>query len=216
MKLSRLSPAVAAIAIAASSGAANADVFVFHDLEESVFLTVNGVVVSGNGGRIHDFSASGESISFSLGDIVTQPTSVSYFYTNLLDPGPEDTPGTVSDRFLEKVSVFVDENHDVFHSVHVVFGSDPDLPEIPTSTQNVFDLTTFPAQGLPANPYYENGKIQLVATVFALSSKDSVDKFYIQSDVSVPEPTTWALMLLGFGGVGAKLRRWKSSATLAA
>jgi hypothetical protein len=31
---------------------------------------------------------------------------------------------------------------------------------------------------------------------------------------AVPEPATWALMILGFGGIGAMLRRWKAAPAL--
>ncbi|HET6969989.1 MAG TPA: PEPxxWA-CTERM sorting domain-containing protein, partial [Phenylobacterium sp.] len=33
-----------------------------------------------------------------------------------------------------------------------------------------------------------------------------VDRAYIVAGNAIPEPTTWALMILGFGGAGAALR----------
>ena len=33
--------------------------------------------------------------------------------------------------------------------------------------------------------------------------------FSVQQAAAVPEPATWAMMLIGFGGIGASLRRRK-------
>jgi hypothetical protein len=39
-----------------------------------------------------------------------------------------------------------------------------------------------------------------------------VDRAYIVSGNAIPEPATWALMILGFGGAGAALRRTRRTA----
>jgi hypothetical protein len=152
------------------------DSFVFLDLGETVSLTLNGNLVTGNGGRISNFTQTGETISFNL------ETGCSFCifngFTNMLEADK-----TVSDRFvgLQNLSSTL---------FFVQFGSDPDLPAIPADST---DLTTIPVQGL-TNPLFENGTTQLVATY--LSPVSTNDQFFIASDVresSVPEPGAFVL-----------------------
>jgi hypothetical protein len=162
----------------------NASVIVFQDLTDLVSITMDGQPVTGNGGRVTNFVKSGESISF---DLTAPGVSLLAFagFTNLLDgPSSDDPVGTVSDRFVQMFAA-------PFAAVHIAFGSDPDLPTIPPGAA---DLTMIPAQGLPSNPYYEDGTVQKVGTLF--NSNGSVsDTFFIQSDVSdVPEPGTSLLI----------------------
>src|SRR5215469_4695830 len=79
-------------------------------------------------------------------------------FTNLLDPANSDDPAnTLSDRIVLTFTLNAT-------TYHVAFGSDPSFPAIP---DDAIDLTTIPVQGLPPNPYYENGTVQKVATVFS-------------------------------------------------
>ena len=163
----------------------NAAVIQFDDLTESLVVLVDGVRVTGNGGRISNFNQVGESVSFDIttgGNNFITTTS----FTNLVEPpGGDDPPGTVSDRI---VLTFVADTT----TYHVAFGSDPNLPNIPAGAT---DLTTVPQQGLPPNPYFEDGTIQKVATVFSAPGV-ALDTYFVRSD-AVPEPVS--LMLVGIG-----------------
>ncbi len=57
----------------------------------------------------------------------------------------------------------------------------------------------------------ETGSFQDVSSHFSQSSGFA----QILSDVAVPEPATWALMLLGFGGLGATLRMKRAAKSFA-
>src|SRR5260370_12328076 len=79
----------------------SADVFVFQDLNDVVTITDNGVLLTGNGGRVSNFVILGESISFDLTAPGVAQIAASGF-TNLLDPASSDDPGgTVSHRFVQ-------------------------------------------------------------------------------------------------------------------
>jgi hypothetical protein len=163
----------------------NAAVIQFDDLSESVVVLVDGVRVTGNGGRISNFNQVGESISF---DITTAGNNfiTTTSFTNLVDPpGGDDPPGTVSDRIV--LTFVLDAT-----TYHVAFGSDPDLPNIPAGAT---DLTTVPQQGLPPNPYFENAAFQKVATVFSAPGV-ALDTYFVRSD-TIPEPVS--IMLVGAG-----------------
>src|SRR5262245_50034887 len=144
-----VSAALLTALVSLANSPARADTFDFLDSGESVSVTINGVAITGNGGRVSNFFTSGEFVSFNLTGANTGQATVSGF-TNLLEPGST----TVSDRFVES---FTNGSSTYF----VAFGSDPDLPAIPAGA---LDLTTVPIQGLPPNPYFEDGTLQKVAT----------------------------------------------------
>jgi len=76
--------------------------------------------------------------------------------------------------------------------------------EIFFNTDNKVGLETFVVNktGLKAFLYYADAGVQ-------------IDNLALEGVAAVPEPATWAMMILGFGGVGATLRRRRHSFTTA-
>ncbi|MBU1377276.1 MAG: PEPxxWA-CTERM sorting domain-containing protein [Alphaproteobacteria bacterium] len=73
--------------------------------------------------------------------------------------------------------------------------------------------------GTPASPggnrdmgfrvYYDFGGAHVSSIDFTSTGQDAFEFDGLAGQVGVPEPGTWALMILGFGGAGAMLRRRK-------
>jgi hypothetical protein len=76
------------------------------------------------------------------------------------------------------------------------------------------DVTSDPLALGGGTTQIENGTYQLMAQ-FALAD-GSVDSIYLQSDLDVPEPATWTMLLLGFAGIGFATRRARTAAPLSA
>jgi hypothetical protein len=193
--VSAMRPVILALSLTLlSPWVARADTFNFLDSGESVSVTINGVTITGNGGRVSNFLNVGESVTFDLTFMTSLPPPTESGFTNLLEPGST----TVSDRFVLSLTAGSP-------TYHVAFGSDPDLPAIPPGA---LDLTQVPQQGLPPNPYFEDGTLQLVATAFPGSRV--ADTFFVQSDVAVPGPIAGAGLpglIAACGGLFAWWRR---------
>jgi hypothetical protein len=72
--------------------------------------------------------------------------------------------------------------------------------------------STFFASLVAANGGAGNIQIALESTLSnSASGPESWTAFNINSPPGVPEPATWAMMLLGFGGIGFAMRRRRSS-----
>jgi hypothetical protein len=54
--------------------------------------------------------------------------------------------------------------------------------------------------------------IHTLAFTFTGSGIDDIRQIRVKETGTVPEPATWALMIVGFGGMGAALRRRRASA----
>jgi hypothetical protein len=82
--------------------------------------------------------------------------------------------------------------------------------------QNSFYVNNF--AGLNFNPLIDSTyNVNLTVNGLAGGSKSlDVAKFGNGFSGAVPEPTTWAMMLVGFGGLGAVLRRRRGQFALAA
>lgn len=75
----------------------------------------------------------------------------------------------------------------------------------------VFDptgSTTFTDHTLDFTPTTANGSIDFIGIPVANNSESGIDNLTITSlSTTVPEPATWAMMLVGFGGLGVAMRR---------
>jgi len=124
--------------------------------------------------------------SFTELDLGTTPTDVNWGFAN--NDGPGGLPGT-----------FLSSGTDTVSSVSFL-GTDG-----PYNIDQVF-FNVGP-QALGPGTYY-----------FAIQAISSTHFTYLgfgTPGTTVPEPTTWALMLIGFGGIGATMRR-RQRATFAA
>lgn len=54
---------------------------------------------------------------------------------------------------------------------------------------------------------------QFTFTASGLNNRASFDNFSVNAVAAVPEPGTWAMMLVGFGAVGASMRRRRTQLT---
>jgi hypothetical protein len=185
---------VSALGVFISALNCNASVIDFRDLGGPISVTIDGNPIS-NGGRVSNLQVNTESVSFDLLLNPSQSFSTVVGFTRLLDPG-----NTVSD-VLEYSIVLGAPTY------HVQIGSDPQLPVIP---EGATDLTTIPQQGLPADPFYENGALQLVGTAFTAAPGFGNDTFYIQSAVAAPEPASVGLLGAGLVLCALVRRRMRS------
>jgi len=156
-------------------------------------FSINGVPITGNGGRVSNLTITPESASFDLTVFQGIKFTTVSGYTNLVEPGSSE----ISDRLV--VSVVKGAP-----TYHVEFGSDPQLAAIPSGA---LDLTTVPVQYLPPNPYYEDGTLQYVGRLYDIGPGDTIDYFYIQSDVAeIPEPGSLLLLGTGLGWAAGVIR----------
>jgi len=159
---------------------AGASVITFIDLTDKPTVTIDGQVITGNGGKVSNFITSGELISFSLTTSLAFPFGDLSSSRDLL----ECAGCGISDRLVYTLS-------QGSLQIGVQFGSDPSLPLIPDG-----------AQILP--PLVEDGSPQLVNTYNNFINGANLESFYIQSDVTppdsdIPEPASW--LLAGTGAV---------------
>jgi hypothetical protein len=73
---------------------------------------------------------------------------------------------------------------------------------------------SFTTETLDFTPSTANGSIDFIGIPVANNSLSAIDNLTI-STASVPEPATWAMMLVGFGGLGAAMRARRRAAVRA-
>lgn len=105
----------------------------------------------------------------------------------------------------KKFSIVFDTTPDTTGLIYLGIGySDLDLDANP-----VTEVSSYSSN-------YSGGELLalLNGTLFPLTSpRDLTFATYVDTSAGVPEPATWALMILGFGGIGAAMRRRGKSAT---
>lgn len=77
-----------------------------------------------------------------------------------------------------------------------------------------FNLSFFLYRPAPPILYYSDGSGKYYDTANVSLSQSGPGPYFVQSDA--PEPATWGLMVLGFGAVGAGLRRRRTKAAVLA
>jgi hypothetical protein len=185
------------IVLLTAAGHCNASMFRINDLGDTISITMGGVPLKGNGGRITNFILRDESVAFDISTALKAPRTLNAF-TKLFE---QSMPSCPSDIIL-----FRETKGDMKY--HIVFGSDPLLPNIPP---DAIDLTTQTSQGLPPSPIIEDGTEQKVLTTFP--SPFGTDTYYVQSDtgsdsdVACPEPASVFLLGTGFLGFFGLCRR---------
>jgi hypothetical protein len=101
--------------------------------------------------------------------------------------------------------------YDVWHELAMTFDFDAK-----TVTGSV-DGTTLGTLAIN-NPLAPNVITRMVLSTFATAPGHTLDAYYDDVSItagSVPEPATWGLMLVGFGALGAVLRRKRTAARFA-
>jgi hypothetical protein len=73
---------------------------------------------------------------------------------------------------------------------------------------------SFTTETLDFTPSTANGSIDFIGGVESDNTLSAIDNLTI-STASVPEPATWAMMLVGFGGLGAAMRSHRKRAATA-
>jgi hypothetical protein len=64
--------------------------------------------------------------------------------------------------------------------------------------------------------YDDAAKTEVSDLVTRQEDKNGKERFILVSDAKTPEPATWAMLVIGFGALGAGLRRRRRAAGLAA
>ena len=137
--------------------------------------------------------------------------SSSFFTPSSRPPGspPLANTGISSTSVLS----FLDQAGNVIFSSNIVTFNDPPLNQGYNSPGRSFGAVDFPSPSLAGITRFS--AIRIVGTVDAFSDPSVTALEYDRLSLTlglntpvggVPEPATWAMMLIGFGGIGAAMR----------
>lgn len=91
-------------------------------------------------------------------------------------------------------------------------GTTPDLYDNNFSVSHISSSLVSAANGLANDAVANAGNIDPTLQIFVAKNSQHQDFLFFSHTPAVPEPATWALMMLGFGAVGAGMRRQRASA----
>ena len=219
MKLRTLAAASAAFGVLVAASASSAAVTVKYSDEGVLF----GPLRAGQGQMIYDF------------DSIADPNVT---YAGQVLQGPQQSSTTASPPYAGDVNGDTTKYASVAGGTTGTFST---LPGFYLSTfsfylgsPDTFNTVTFhflgggsqtlngkwiwggmpPGDGNRSNGYrvyYDFGGAKVTSIDFG-STRDSFEFDGLAGNVAaIPEPTTWALMIMGFGGAGAMIRRRKTA-----
>ncbi len=219
MNMKTLAAASAAFGLLASASAANAAITISGIEEGNLF----GPLAAGQGQIIYDFDSIADPNVAYVGDVLQGPQTGS---TSASPPfggsqtGDETKYASVQGGGMGTFSTLPG----FYLSTFSFYLGSPDV--FNTLTFKMLDGTskTFngkyiwggspPGDGNRNNGYrvyYDFGGAKVTSVVFT-STRDAFEFDGIGGNVAaIPEPGTWALMIMGFGGAGAMLRRRKAA-----
>ncbi|ODT86522.1 PEPxxWA-CTERM sorting domain-containing protein [Phenylobacterium sp. SCN 70-31] len=224
--MKRFAFAAAAVATLAFGGAANA----------ATNLVLNGSFEEAPLGFAWTYSGSGADVPAHQAVIIPYNSTAAYPGGAFGEPIPPDNSSSPSpDAVGDNAAYFVADNstetlsqmvwldpgiYTIGFSVYVPlngFNNSGDASFTATVAGQAF--TTFNVDGSTPQQWVHYGSIANITvgdwyeTSFTYKSGAApagdflVDRVYIVAGNAIPEPGTWALMILGFGGAGAALRR---------
>ncbi|QKS01942.1 choice-of-anchor C family protein [Sphingomonas sp. CL5.1] len=200
-----LTAAGAALALPAG---ANAAAFVNGSFESGVAPGTYTTVAGGDSSSITGWTATGNSVDYIGSYWQAQDGGRSIDLNGNAQGGIEQTFDTVAGT-LYNVTFWLAGNTDgapVTKSVLV--GATGNAGQLFT-----FDSSSFDKTNMGWAQYTYNFVAQGASTTLSFGSQDAgaygaaLDNVSLLTGGGVPEPATWGLMILGFGGIGAVMRR---------